>query len=124
MRMFSRGLLDLDMCASISYRGSTGSVNGLLNGFSSSQQNEIHRLLETCKSLASHPLLLPVIFVGMKRNLIGTAERNQWNKLGLIGNSIKQIGPRENNYNYSLVTSLHLRTAEEFQTITTDILGV
>ena len=98
MRMFSRGLLELDMCASISYRSNTSSVNALLNGCSRDQQNDVHRFLERCKSLAGHPLLLPVIFIGMKRNLIGTEERNQWNKLSGIENSIDQIRPRDQKY--------------------------
>jgi len=91
MRLSSRGILEMDASASISYHAGTGAVNIFLHGCKSEQQKEIRDLLQANHYvLAGHPLLLPNTLVAMKLDLIERQENNLWEELVKVETLSKQ----------------------------------
>ena len=84
MRLSSRGILELDISAAVSYQPSTGTVNAFLQGFTTDQQTEVRKQLQYLSVLARHPLLLPVVLVEMKMNVIKDVEKWLWNGLLMV----------------------------------------
>lgn len=78
MRLSSRGILELDISASISYQPSTGVVNAFLHGCTSEQQTEVRKQLQYLSVLTGHPLLLPIILAEMRMNAIKELEQTLW----------------------------------------------
>jgi hypothetical protein len=81
MRLYSRGVIEIDVSASISYEPNTGTVNVFLHGCSSEQQETIKSQLNEFSQLASHPLLLPSLLVEMKADILRRQEVRLWNQL-------------------------------------------
>ncbi|RYP16669.1 hypothetical protein DL765_004989 [Monosporascus sp. GIB2] len=81
MCLSSRGVINLNVCASISWRPNTGTVAALLQGCTSQQQARIRAQLEEVSILAFHPLLLPTILVGLKMSCLEEEEVILWNRL-------------------------------------------
>lgn len=81
MRLFSLGIIGLDVCASVSYQPKTGTVIALLQGCCEDEQNEVRAQLASLSSLGSHPLLLPLVLVTLRREIIHQEGRELWVRL-------------------------------------------
>jgi hypothetical protein len=92
MHLSSRVILELDICAAISYQPGTGTVNAFLHGCTSDQQTEVKERLQYLSFLAGHPLLLPIILVEMRMNIIKDLEQMLWNLLLTVETRSGQTG--------------------------------
>lgn len=81
MRFSSHGVIEMDLCASISYHCTTGAVHNFLHGCNSEQQAQVQAMLAKSSSLARHPLLLPVLLTELKLDLVEQHSVQLWNKL-------------------------------------------
>jgi hypothetical protein len=77
----SRGVINLNVCASISWRPKTGTVAALLQGCTSQQQACIRVQLEQASIFAFHPLLLPTLLVELKMSYLEEEQVKLWNRL-------------------------------------------
>ncbi|KAL4767249.1 hypothetical protein BDW60DRAFT_200444 [Aspergillus nidulans var. acristatus] len=101
MRLSSRGILELDISASISYQFSTGAVNAFLHGCTSEQQVEVRKRLQDFSDLSHHPILLPIILVEMRMVAINKLEEMLWSILLSIETKTGQTGaPAVNAWEY------------------------
>jgi len=98
----SRGIIDLHMCASISWRPEKGTVGVLIQGCTSQQQGRIGRRLEELSVFAFHPLLLPTIAVELKTECLHEEEVDLWKSLVTVEDLSKQtatpVVPRMQQY--------------------------
>jgi hypothetical protein len=92
MRLASRGVLEFDISASISYQPNTGAVNALLHGCTSYQQDQIGKQLQYLCVLARHPLLLPTILAEMRLNSIKDLADKMWRFLLYVETRSGQTG--------------------------------
>jgi hypothetical protein len=120
MHLSSRGILELDICAAISYQPSSGTVNAFLHGCTSDQQTEVRAQLQHLSILAGDPLLLPVILVEMRMNTIKGLEQKLWNLLLAVETRSGQTGaPAINAEKYQKINS-----SAEWEKIAVDALTV
>ncbi|KAF2650926.1 hypothetical protein K491DRAFT_696890 [Lophiostoma macrostomum CBS 122681] len=136
MRLCSRGIVEIDVCASISYRPSAGTVRCFLQGCNSEQQRRVRDSLRQWAALTDHPLLLPTILVEMKVDRINDEEIALWNLLVRVEGQSKQTGaPAVNGpapYSEHLKNTDELeeeqlqqgRVDSEFQEVTLGVVGV
>jgi hypothetical protein len=120
MHLSSRGILELDICAAISYQPSSGTVNAFLHGCTSDQQTEVKDQLQHISILAEHPLLLPIILVEMRMSIIKDLEQRLWNLLLAVETRSGQTGaPAVNAENYQKSNS-----SSEWEKLAVDALSV
>lgn len=81
LRMSTKGVLWLTVSLSLSYCPSKGNTRALLFGCTRSQRAALREQLRAFSSLASHPLLIPVLLINMKQRLIADQERRLWARL-------------------------------------------
>jgi hypothetical protein len=105
----------MDASLSMYYSPSKSHTRAYLHGCSEPQIFFIQQQLRALSSIASHPLLLPVILVAMKQHLIGEQESKLWTSLvdvetrsGLTGaprmDTHPQPGSQLTEYNIEVVT--------------------
>jgi hypothetical protein len=113
--MPTKGVIWMDASLSMYYSPSKSHTRAYLHGCSEPQILFIQQQLRAFSSIASHPLLLPVILVAMKQHLIGEQESRLWTSLvdvetrsGLTGAPRMDTHPRPGNqlteYNIEIVT--------------------
>jgi hypothetical protein len=105
----------MDASLSMYYSPSKSHTRAYLHGCSEPQRFFIQQQLRAFSSIASHPLLLPVILVAMKQHLIGEEESKLWTSLvdvetrsGLTGaprmDTHPHSGSQLTEYNIEVVT--------------------
>ena len=110
----------MNMVLSISHDPSTGLTSALLLGCSEAQQAFIHSQLKAYSdsSLASHPLLLPVLFTAYQRSLLGRHTEKLWSTLIEVETMSGQTG----------APAIHIvaptEEPKDYNSIVKDILGV
>jgi hypothetical protein len=136
MRLSSRGIIEIDVCVSISYRPGTGTVRGFLQGCTSQQQAMIKGRLQQWSALSNHPLLLPTILVEMKVDRIDEEQTKLWNLLVRVEGQSKQTGAPEVNrpiMNFEdlkindeleVEKAQQMRVDSEFRQVTLGVIGV
>jgi hypothetical protein len=124
--MSSLGILGLDICASISYKGKTGTVHAFLQGCSRSEQGEVKRRLEDAqpRGLGEHPLFLPLILAEVKREIIHQEGRDLWELLLRVETHSGQTGAPAYTHDDSFNMLPAAFSDIDFDWITRDVLGV
>jgi len=135
MCLSSRGILEIDVCVSISYRPSTGTVKAFLQGCTSKQQSEVGSQLREFSALSGHPLLVPILLAQLKVCCIEEEEADLWNLLVDVETRSRQTGaPAINSaspYDDLMVGDRvansiiqQERDDSKFQRITLDVVGI
>ena len=92
MRRPTRGILAMDIALSISHDPATGMTSALLLGCSDIQQAFIHEQIKTFAGLASHPLLLPLLFSAHQEQLLNREKDRLWRSLLEVETASGQTG--------------------------------
>ena len=137
MCLSSRGIIEIDICVSLSYRPSSSTVRAFLQGCTSHQQGEVSMQLQESSILSEHPLLLPIILVEIKVWRTDEEEADLWNLLVDIEGRSEQTGAPaiSSSYAYDFdntplgaeLESMNTgqeKTNSEFQRVTVGVVGV
>ena len=133
MHLTSRGILEIDICVSISYRPRSGTVKAFLQGCSSEQQTKIGVQLQEFAHLAQHPLLVPILLVELKVCCLEDREAELWNLLVDVETRSKQTGAPAINVPFNGFTeedweedskTRQERLDSEIHHVTLDVVGV
>jgi hypothetical protein len=118
MRRTTRGILALNISLSLSHDPSTGMTSGLLLGCSDIQQAFIYEQIRTLATLASHPLLLPVLFSAHQHQLLNRERKKLWVSLLKVETESGQTG--------APVIGSHMfqKKSKDYGRITKNVLGV
>jgi hypothetical protein len=118
MRRPTWGVLDMNICLSISHSTASGMTYALLHGCSNAQQAFVKEQLRSLASVANHPLLLPILFSAHQRQLLHKDAKRLWDSLLDIETASGQTGvPVVDNYGTSI-------DSEDYTHITKETLGV
>lgn len=136
MRLASRGIIEIDVCLSISYRPGNRTVRAFLHGCTSQQQLMIRTRLQRWSTLTEHPLLLPLILVEIKADRIEKEQIDLWNLLVRVEGQSKQTGApaiKKHIIDFAGQNSRHEAEAEnaqksrvdsDFKQVTIGVVGV
>jgi hypothetical protein len=108
----------MNISLSLSYNPSTCMTNGLLLGCSDIQQAFVHEQIKTLATLASHPLLLPVLFSAHQLQLLNRERKQLWVSLLKVETESGQTGAPVINSN------IFPKKSKNYGRITKHVLGV
>ena len=92
MRKSTRGIIAINIALSMSHDPCTGLTCGLLHGYSSAQQAFVCEQMRNFSAIASHPLLLPVLFSTYLRQLLRNESDRLWDRLLQVETQSGQTG--------------------------------
>jgi hypothetical protein len=82
----------MNIALPMSHDPSNGMTCGLLLGCSDIQQAFIHEQIKTHAMLASHPLLLPILFTAHLQQLLNKERKKLWKSLPQVETASGQTG--------------------------------
>jgi hypothetical protein len=118
MRRSTRGILAMNIALSISHDPSNGMTCGLLLGCSDIQQAFIHEQIKSHAMLASHPLLLPILFTAHQQQLLNRERKLLWVSLLGVETASGQTGVP------TIGVHLFPNESQDYGNITKHILGI
>ena len=92
MRRSTRGIIAINIALSMSYDPNTGLTCGLLHGYSNAQQAFVCEQVKIFSAIASHPLLLPVLFSAYLRQFLRIERDRLWDRLLRVETQSGQTG--------------------------------
>lgn len=118
MRRSTRGILAMNIALSISHDPGNGMTCGLLLGCSDIQQAFIHEQIKTHAMLASHPLLLPILFTAHQQQPLNRERKRLWVSLLKVETASGQTRAP------AIGSHLFPEESQDYGKITKSVLGI